>query len=194
LRFLQKVDDSRRPEKKYQNGATNGHFRANGATSTPLRFKVIVVGAGLGGLATSIALARKGHEVTVLEQAPALGEVGAGIQIPSNSARLLLEWGLGPFLGDKVVEPEGISFRRWETGNVIGYTKLIPDFRETFKAPYYVVHRAHFHDALYQLALRLGVEVKINSKVVDYDEHTPSLTVEDGRSMQADLIIAADGR
>ena len=102
-------------------------------------------------------------------------------------------WGLGPFLENKVVEPEGISFRRWENGKVIGYTKLIPDFRETFKAPYYVVHRAHFHDALYQLALKLGVEVRINQKVIDYDQDTPSVTVEDGTTMSADLVIAADG-
>jgi salicylate hydroxylase len=53
----------------------NGHDRSNGVRGTPLRFKVIVVGAGLGGLATAIALARKGHAVTVLEQASALGEV-----------------------------------------------------------------------------------------------------------------------
>jgi salicylate hydroxylase len=106
---------------------------------------------------------------------------------------LLLEWGLESYLKNKIVEPEGISFRRWENGNVIGYTKLIPDFRETFKAPYYVVHRAHFHDALYQLALQLGVEVKINQKVVEYDEDAPSVTVEDGTATFADLIVAADG-
>lgn len=92
------------------------------------------------------------------------------------------------------MEPEGISFRRWENGNVIGYTKLIPDFRETFKAPYYVVHRAHFHDSLYQLALQLGVEVKINQKVIDYDQDTPSVTFEDGTTLSADLIVAADGK
>ncbi|CAN9305704.1 unnamed protein product [Alternaria alternata] len=79
LRFLEKVN------------GLNG-------TSTPspslpeqarIKMSIIVVGAGLGGLALAIALARRGHSVRVLEQASKLGEVGAGIQIPPNSGRLL---------------------------------------------------------------------------------------------------------
>jgi salicylate hydroxylase len=167
--------------------------KLNGSHQRALKLNIIVVGAGLGGLATAIALARKGHSVTVLEQASRLGEVGAGIQIPPNSSRLLLEWGLGPFLGDKTVEPEGISFRRWETGRVIGYTKLVPEFRKSFKAPYYVVHRAHFHDALYRRAIELGVNVLINHKTVEYNDAAPSVTLANGEVMTADFVVAADG-
>lgn len=57
-----------------------------------------------------------------------------------------------------------------------------------------MVHRAHLHDALHQLALQLGVEVKVNHKVVEYDEDAPSVKVEDGNTLSADLIIAADGK
>ena len=120
--------------------------------------------------------------------------MGAGIQIPSNSARLLQSWGLGPFLDPHVVEPNGITFRRWENGNVIGYTKLVPDFRENFKAPYYVVHRAHFHTALYQRALELGVDVRVASRVVEYDSEAPSVKIETGEVFLADLVVAADGK
>ncbi|KIM95487.1 hypothetical protein OIDMADRAFT_45296 [Oidiodendron maius Zn] len=155
--------------------------------------RIIIVGAGLGGLACAIALARRGHQVVVLEQAVELSEVGAGIQIPSNSARLLQSWGLGPFLDPHVVEPNGITFRRWESGNVIGYTKLVPDFRENFKAPYYVVHRAHFHAALHRRALELGVDVRVASRVVEYDLEAPSVKVETGEVFLADLVVAADG-
>lgn len=98
-----------------------------------------------------------------------------------------------PFLKSKVVEPEDIAFRRWENGAIIGLTKLVPEFQENFDAPYYVVHRAHFHDALYQLALKLGVDVKINSKVVAYDDEAPSITLENGESFSADLIVSSDG-
>ncbi|KUJ16928.1 FAD/NAD(P)-binding domain-containing protein [Mollisia scopiformis] len=158
-----------------------------------VRLRIIVVGAGLGGLACAIALARRGHTITVLEQANQLGEVGAGIQIPPNSSRLLHSWGLQPFLKSAVVEPDGMTFRRWLDGKVIGYTKLVPQFRENFHAPYYVIHRAHFHDALYRKALELGVQVKVASRVEKYDIEAPSVELASGDILKADLIVAADG-
>ncbi|KAI1627692.1 salicylate hydroxylase [Exophiala viscosa] len=158
-----------------------------------VKLNITIVGAGLGGLAAAIALTRKGHKVTIFEQAPELGEVGAGIQIPSNSSRLLIKWGLEPFLAGKIVKPHNIAFRRWENGKAIGLTKLIPQFERDFDAPYYVVHRAHFHDAMYRLALKLGIDVKINSRVNEYDEASGSITLGNGESYSADLVIASDG-
>lgn len=78
-------------------------------------------------------------------------------------------------------------------GRVIGYTKLVPDFRKSFNAPYYVVHRAHFHDALYRRAIDLGVTVLINHKTIDYNDVAPSVTLANGKVLNADLVIAADG-
>ncbi|KAH7191708.1 uncharacterized protein B0J16DRAFT_393636 [Fusarium flagelliforme] len=158
-----------------------------------VKLRVLVVGAGLGGLATAVALARQGNEVTVLEQAAALGEVGAGIQIPPNSARLLLKWGIGPYLEQYAIKPESMTFRRWENGEPIGYTKLDSDFAETYGAPYFVVHRADFHRALQSLAAKHGVEVITGSRVTDYDDTIPSALTSDGRQYTADLIVAADG-
>jgi salicylate hydroxylase len=97
------------------------------------------------------------------------------------------------FLEDRVVEPDNILCRRWKSGEVIAHTRLVPDFRQTFGAPYYVVHRAHFHDALYQRAIELGVKVRTGAKVVDYDLDTPSITLEDGTQHTADLVVAAEG-
>lgn len=76
---------------------------------------------------------------------------------------------------------------------MISYTKLIPDFRQYFNAPYYVIHRAHFHEALYKLALELGVNVRVKSRVDKFDADAPSVTLADGTSYTADLIVAADG-
>lgn len=92
-----------------------------------------------------------------------------------------------------MTEPETISFRRWESGKVIGLTKLIPNFRKSFGAPYYVIHRANFHTALHQRALDQGVTIKLASRVVEYNPQRPSITLEDGSSALADLIVAADG-
>jgi flavin-dependent dehydrogenase len=92
-----------------------------------------------------------------------------------------------------VTEPETISFRRWESGNVIGLTKLIPNFRETFGAPYYVIHRANFHTALHRRVLDLGVKVKLAARVVKYEPQEGKVTLADGSVVLGDLIIAADG-
>ena len=114
--------------------------------------------------------------------------------MPPNSTRILLDWGVGPLMGEKMAEPHGITFRQWQDGSAIAYTKLIPDFREKYNALYYVVRRAHFHDAMYQRALQLGVEVKVGHQVSSYEVATGSNSVKDGLVLSGDLIVAADGK
>ena len=87
-----------------------------------------------------------------------------------------------------------MNFRRWENGRIIGKTVLVPNFQQKFDAPFYVAHRADLHDALLQRAVTLGAEIKVNSKVVSYDPHAPSVTLVDGSVHSADLIVAADGQ
>lgn len=92
------------------------------------------------------------------------------------------------------VQPEGINFRRWENGNVIGHTALGQAFQDNFEVPYYVVHRAHFHEALYQRAMDLGVSVELGCRVKEYEESKSAVVLESGRRICGDLVIAADGR
>lgn len=129
----------------------------------------------------------QGNNILICEQS------GAEVHVPSNAAHLLERWGVGPFLADKTFEPSDIILRRWEDGRPIGNTRLIPDFRESFGAPYYVVHRVHFHEVLYERAKELGVDVRVNSKVVKYDLKAPAVMLEGGKISRADLVVAADG-
>ena len=155
--------------------------------------KIIISGAGLGGLATAIALRRRGHTVTVFERTPELGEVGAGIQIPPNSARLLLSFGLGPYISPHAIQPTAIRVRRWEDGSVIGLTKLVPEFEEKFGAPYYVIHRANLQIAMYRLAVDLGADIRLGQGVKEYDGEKARVILEDGMVVEGDLVVAADG-
>lgn len=72
-------------------------------------------------------------------------------------------------------------------------TEYFPAFREKYGAPYWVVHRAHFHEAMYRLAKDLGVEVKIASKVEHYQADAGRIVLDNGESHDADIVIAADG-
>lgn len=170
-------------------------------TKCPL--DVIVVGAGLGGLATAISLTLSGHKVRVFEQAPAFGEVGAGIQVPPNSTRLFLSWGVGPHIEQYISEPHTINLRRWKDGSLIGTTKLKPDFRHKYNAPYFVLHRADYHSALLARAKELGVTITGDSEVESYNFSTTldakatgvpvSITLKNGTTHSADLVIGSDG-
>lgn len=97
-------------------------------------------------------------------------------------------------LDKSVVKPQGINFRRWEDGRIIGHTALGQSFQNDFEEPYYVVHRAHFHDALLKRALQLGVKVDLGCRVVQYREALGSVQLADGSMVSGDLVVAADGK
>lgn len=81
---------------------------------------ILVCGAGMAGLGTAIALRRKGHDVIVIESASELTDVGAGIQIPPNSSRILISWGLRDKFLEKVVLPGRMQMRRYANGEILG--------------------------------------------------------------------------
>lgn len=119
--------------------------------------------------------------------------MGAGIQVPPNSGKLLARWGVARRFAGHVVRPARMNFRRWEDGSVIGATDTSPAFAAQYGAPYYVVHRAHLHRALYEQAAALGVRTRLDSKVEEYDADTAAILQSDGRVFQGDLVVAADG-
>jgi salicylate hydroxylase len=161
---------------------------------TPL--KILIAGAGLGGLTAASCLMKAGHKVEVYEQAPALGEIGAGIQISANAMHVLRDLGLEAAIRAVGVHPAAYVFRLFDSGEEIQRFSLAQEHERIHGAPYTQLHRADFHDILARKALEFDPNmVRLNRKVVGYVEHDDSveLRFEDGSSARGDLLIAADG-
>lgn len=162
---------------------------------------VIVVGAGIGGLTAAVALRARGLRVTVLEQAPRLGEIGAGLQIGPNASRVLYGLGLGQGLDTAALLVEESVRRRWSTGQILTKTTLGAGARDKFGAPYLHVHRADLHQILLEGATRTDgpgepVTVEVDSRVADVDRTDPALPAvrtDDGRTFRASVVLGADG-
>ncbi|KAJ5467428.1 MonooxygenaseFAD-binding [Penicillium sp. IBT 31633x] len=151
--------------------------------------KVIVVGAGIGGMAAALALGLRGHHVTVLEAAPKLTEVGAGIQVSPNMLRLLDRWGVSDLIHAQDVALEHIHVRRWDDGRLLNTIPVNKTFGQQV-----VIHRADLHNAIVDRALALPtVELRENSAVTDVQFSPASVTLANGDIVCGDVVIGADG-
>ena len=155
--------------------------------------RIAIIGGGVGGLTAAIALLRHGHEVEVLEQAPAISAVGASLQLGPNAVRLLDELGLLPALRGIGVRPDAVDFLRWDDGSLLLHQALGEDAEAHFGAPQLDFYRPDLHrvlaDALPDGVLRLGVRVD----GVEQDETGVTVVTENGERIRADAAVAADG-
>lgn len=158
--------------------------------------KILINGAGLGGLAAACCLMKAGHEVEVFEQAAQLSEVGAGIQISANAQHVLRDLGLGPDIDRIGVRPGAYVFRLHDTGEEIQRFPLAEEHERINGAPYTQLHRADFHDVLAHKAneMRAGV-VQLNKRATHYVEDLNGVTLHfaDGTSARGDILVGADG-
>ncbi|CAK3801663.1 3-hydroxybenzoate 6-hydroxylase [Lecanosticta acicola] len=151
-------------------------------------------GAGIGGLAAAIAIARAGCNVTVLEAAAELGEIGAGIQMTPNVSRLLIKWGVADIIGDDLVQCKYINMRR-KDGEVVQRTELHPKVVREFGFPWWMVHRHHLHTGLAEGARRHGVKIITDARVTNINDATTPVQVQTykGDTYTFDLLIGSDG-
>ena len=179
--------------------ATNKHF--------------LIAGAGIAGLGAALALGRRGHQVTLLEQAVQLGEVGAGVQLGPNAMRVLAHWGLADAVLAKACLPQAVAVRAATSGRSISRMLLGAAIAQRDGAAYATMHRADLHAALLQAVQALpqvqmhlgqrvqsiqwdasGVQVRsCASKNGATDGVTYSATDSEGSDWQADALLGADG-
>lgn len=156
---------------------------------------MVIAGGGIGGLTAALCLVRRGHAVTVLEQAPAIGEVGAGIQLSPNATRVLFLLGLQPALEAVAFRPETTEMRQWRTGRFIATTPLGETATRQFGFPYFHIHRGDLIAVLEQAVraephIRLLTSTRVE-RVVERDGRVVAESPD--TSVSADVLIGADG-
>jgi salicylate hydroxylase len=161
------------------------------------KLEILVVGAGIGGLTTALALQRAGFHVKVYEQVPALREVGAGLTITPNAAHALKGLGLEAGLDRLGYTPDVQSVRHWQDGReLVHIDRGRERMRQLYGASYYFVHRADLHALLAAEVTGNDPQSLRTGHRFEHFEQTPDgvrACFEGGESVRADLIVGCDG-
>jgi salicylate hydroxylase len=155
--------------------------------------KIAVIGGGIGGLAAALGLHRAGFRVDVYEQAPQLTEVGGGINMGPNAARILYRLGLGESLDCAAVRPISAHVRRWDDGRTLQKAPLNPLCDELYGAPHLTVHRADL-----QAIIAAGLpkqRIHLGHRLTTLIDHGDAVEARfaNGAVIEADILVGADG-
>ena len=157
---------------------------------------VLVAGGGIGGLAAALALTRQGFSVKVLEQAPQLGEIGAGIQLGPNAFAAFDALGIGENARGRAVYTDEMVMHDALDETLVGRISTGVAFRQRFGNPYAVIHRADVHMSLLEGAQQSGrIDVLTATAVqrVEQDEHSVTVYDAKGSAHRGAALIGADG-
>ena len=161
--------------------------------------KVLIAGAGIGGLSTALCLQQLGHEVTVIEQAAVLENIGAGIQISPNANKVFAKLGILNKLSQKSFSPLAIEMRQGINAKQIFRIPLDTTAEKRWGAPYLHCHRADLIEVLSsELVVRAPNSLLLNTAILKYSQTKDLVSVECKSneqllSYEADILIAADG-
>ncbi|KAK5217589.1 hypothetical protein LTS03_008282 [Exophiala xenobiotica] len=157
--------------------------------------KVIVIGAGLGGLACAIACRREGLDVLIVERAPEILPIGSGIQVSSNASRVAGHLEILPALMNKAIQPEALQVRRYDNGKILHVREGLDKMVAKYGSPWLqsVIHRADYHEIMLDEAKRLGVEIRLGCNVESLDFGHTEVVLDNGEKLNADVIVGADG-
>jgi salicylate hydroxylase len=158
--------------------------------------EVVIIGAGIGGLAAGLGLQRTGFRVRIFEQAPQLGEVGAGLSISPNGALGLHALGVFDAFREHAYAPDYQVVRHWQSGRVLAQVPRGERLEQTYGERYYVIHRADLHRVLAE-----AVQVNDSEAIVtghrfadlEQDGSGVSVRFDNGEWRRCDVLIGADG-
>ena len=157
---------------------------------------VLVAGGGIGGLAAALALVRRGFRVRVFEQAPDIGEIGAGMQLGPNAFHALDALGVGERARSCAVFTDCMVMHDAVDGSEVGRILTDARFRERFGNPYAVIHRVDVHGSLLAGAQATGgVDFRTRTRIERVEQDGRGVTVFDqhGNAHRGIALIGADG-
>lgn len=157
---------------------------------------VLIIGAGIGGLTAALSLQKTGLKVSIFEQAPQLGEVGAGLTISPKATHALEYVGLGDFMARTGDIPEAGASVHYQTGEVLYHTQRDSEFKSRYGAEYYQIHRADIHTALADAVRANDPDaIHLNHSFIGFtqtkDQVSASFT--NGKSYSGDVLLGSDG-
>lgn len=166
------------------------------ANSPEQALPIIVAGGGIGGLSAALALVLKGFQVTVLEQAPQIGEIGAGIQLGPNAFHAFDALGMGAKARSHAVLIDEMVMHDAVDESLVGRIPTGEAFIKRFNNPYAVVHRADVHLSMFETVKQSGkIEVLTSTRVASISQTAEDVTVIDqhGQPHKGLALVAADG-
>ena len=158
--------------------------------------RILIAGAGIAGLTAALALLRDGHDVEAYEQAPQLAELGAGVQISANGARVLFALGLEDALRQVWSVPAGKEIRLWNSGETWKLFDLGAESVARYGAPYFMIHRADLHRVLIDAVRDANpYAIRLNTRVASFEDDGTHVTLSlaNGERVTGDALIGADG-
>ena len=156
--------------------------------------KILIVGAGIGGLVSALCLNKKGYEVEIYEQSEVLSELGAGVQLSPNATRVLDYLELTDDLKPHVFEPRSFQFLNYKTEKIISKRDLGLKIQDDFGFPNFDVHRADLQKVLLNKVEEKGIKIYSNMKVIDVgNEENKAYIKINEEKIKADIVIGADG-
>src|SRR5215470_12948851 len=143
------------------------------------RPKVLIAGAGIGGLVAGLSMLERGIDVEIFEQAEELRELGAGVQLSANGTRVLIALGLEQAMQGIACEPSGKQIRLFSTGRTWKLFDLGASSRAIYGAPYWMVHRGDLHRVLVDVFYaRAPGRLHLDSRCVGFDEDSSGVWLQ----------------
>jgi 3-hydroxybenzoate 6-monooxygenase len=162
-----------------------------------MRKPILIVGGGIGGMACALALANRGIPSHVIESAPELGEVGAGIQIGPNAFKVFAKLGITEAINNVAVFPEAVNMRDALSNELIFRMNAGDSMTKRFGAKYAVIFRPDLHNAIIDAckAKPEFISISLNKKVTGFTQTANDATVhiEGGASITGAALVGADG-